>query len=234
MFYYEHTQSIKGARSDFEERGWIVLGVIIASYTNLLMLLLLLGTILTPEDYLNNKEWVKRIETLFNVVDSDKDGFVTVNDLVINVKKYSHFHSDPKVIENFRVAQTEFAAELGIKPGISVTKEEYVSAYAKLAPGEVAKVRSGEGSVLHKMLNKVFDLIDTTHDGTVSRERYRDLAIASEVWNPKFVDSHYEIMDTNKNGKLERKEISDYQYRITFTLEDVTGNAKVFDALKSV
>ena len=177
---------------------------------------------------------MKRIETLFNVVDCDKDGIVTVNDLVIDVKKYSHFNTDPKVIENFRIAQTEFASELGVKPGKSVTKEEYVRNYAKLAPGEVAKVRSGEGSVLHKTLNKIFDLIDTTRDGTVSRESYRQLAIASQVWNPEFVDSLFEIMDTNKTGRLERKAISDYQYRITFTLEDVTGNADVFDALKSV
>ena len=177
---------------------------------------------------------MKRIETLFNVVDCDKDGIVTVNDLVIDVKKYSHFNTDPKVIENFRIAQTEFASELGVKPGISVTKEEYIRNYAKLAPGEVAKVRSGEGSVLHKTLNKIFDLIDTARDGTVSRESYRQLAIASQVWNPEFVDSLFEIMDTNKTGRLERKAISDYQYRITFTLEDVTGNADVFDALKSV
>ena len=84
------------------------------------------------------------------------------------------------------------------------------------------------------MLNKIFDVIDTTHDGTVSRERYRELAIASGVWRPEFVDSLYEQMDTKKCGQLERKAISDYQYRITFTLEDVTGKAEVFDSLGGV
>lgn len=68
----------------------------------------------------------------------------------------------------------------------------------------------------------------------LSRERYRKLAIASGVWRPEFVDSLYEQMDTKKCGQLERKAISDYQYRITFTLEDVTGKAEVFDSLGGV
>ena len=193
-----------------------------------------LGTILTQEDYLNNKEWLKRIETMFITIDHNKSGFITVNDVVINVRKYSHLNSDPKLIENVRAAQTEFAAVLGIVPGISLTKEEYVSAYAKIAPGEVAKVRSGEGSAIHKMLNRIFDLFDTTYDGIVSKERYRNFVKVCEMFPPSYIDSIYDFLDTKKTGKVERKEICDYQYKVTFTLEGVAGSAKVLDVLKPV
>ena len=192
----------------------------------------MLGTTLTAEDYLNNKEWVKRIETFFEVTDRDKDGVVTINDPVFDVKKYSYLNPDPEVIERCRIAQIEFAAEFGIKAGISVTKEEYVRNYANLAPGEVAKVRSGEGSVVHKVVNKMIDVTDPPQDGTVSRDRYREFMAVTEVWSPELIDTIFDLLDTNKTGKLERKAFSDYLYKIILTLGDVTGSTEVFDSLK--
>ena len=174
-----------------------------------------------------------RTETVFNVLDSDKDGVVTIIDLVLDTKKYTHLNSDPNIIERCRLAMCEFAAELGIKPGVSVNKEEYVHNCATLAPKEVAKVRSGEGSVKHKLNNAVFDVIDTNHDGTVSKEEYRAFANATGVWDPNYVDVVFDLIDTNKNGKLERKEFSDYEYKLFFTLEDVAGKGQVEGSIKA-
>ena len=157
---------------------------------------------------------------------------MTINDPVFDVKKYSYLNPDPEVIERCRIAQIEFAAEFGIKPGISVTKEEYVRNYANLAPGEVAKVRSGEGSVVHKVVNKMIDVTDPPQDGTVSRDRYREFMAVTEVWSPELIDTIFDLLDTNKTGKLERKAFSDYLYKIILTLGDVTGSTEVFDSLK--
>ena len=66
-------------------------------------------------------------------------------------------------------------------------------------------------------------MIDTNHDGTVSKEEYHAFAQATGVWDHTFVDYIFNQFDTNKNGKLERKEITDYEYKLFFTLEDVTG-----------
>ena len=191
-----------------------------------------LGTTLTAEDYLNNKEWVKRIETFFDGSDRDKDGVVTIHDSVFDVKKYSCLNSDSKVIERCRIAQIEFAAEFGIKAGISVTKGEYLRNFANLAPGEVAKVRSGEESVVHKLLNKMIDVTDPPQDGVVSREKYREFIAVTEVWSPELIDAIFDLMDTNKTGKLGRKEFIDYLYRIILTLGNVTGSTEVVDPLK--
>ena len=172
---------------------------------------------MTAEDYLKNKEWVKRIEVTFESLDRDKDGVVTLNDIVCDVKKYSHLNPDPKVVESLRIAQIEFAAELGIKAGISMTKEEYVINYANLAPGEVAKVTSGEGSVIHKLLNKMIDVIDKDHDGTVSREKWCKFIVATEVYSQTLFDMILELLGVNKTVE----EFIDLLYRILFTLEDV-------------
>ena len=139
------------------------------------------------------------------------------------MKKYSHLHPDPKVIENCRIAQVEFGAELGIKPGVSVTKEEYVRNYASIAPVEIAKVRHGEGSIMHNVVNRIIDVVDKDHDGTVSKERFRELAVATGVWDLDHFDALFDLLDNNKTGKLERKELCDYYYKVYFTLEDVTS-----------
>ena len=172
---------------------------------------------MTAEDYLKNKEWVKRIEVTFESLDRDKDGVVTLNDIVCDVKKYSHLNPDPKVVESLRIAQIEFAAELGIKAGISMTKEEYVRNYANLAPVEVAKVTSGEESVIHKLLNKLFDVIDKDHDGTVSREKWCKFIVATEVFSQKLFHVIFELLGVNKTVE----EFIDFLYRILFTLEHV-------------
>ena len=108
-----------------------------------------------------------------------------------------------------------------------MTKEEYIQNCTNLAPKEVAKVRSGEGSVKHKLNNAVYDLIDTNHDGTISKEEYCAFAKATGVWDNAFIEFLFNQLDTNKNGKLERKEITDYEYKLFFTLEEVAGKAHV-------
>ena len=187
---------------------------------------------MTADDYLKNEGWVQRTEAAFTQLDRDKDGVISITDVVIESKKFAHLNPDPEVIERYRIAQCEFAAEMGIKPGISVTKEEYVKNLAAIAPREVAKVRSGEGSMMHKGNNKLFDVIDKNHDGTVSKEEYRAFAEATGVWEPSFVDSIFDLIDTNKNGKLERKELSDYVYKLTFTLDSVAGMDQVMELIK--
>ena len=201
----------------------------------LLIVVCSVGTTLTADDYLKNVEWKARLESTFDALDLNKDGLITVDDVVFDTRKYAHLNSDPKVIERFRIARCEAAADIGLKPGISLTKEEYIHNLANLAPREVVKVRSGEGSTIHKVNNALFDVIDTNHDGVVSREEYRAfLEAVSGEKSPAYIDTIFDLIDTNKNGKLERKELSDYEYRLFFTFEDVTGKAQVDAELKVV
>ena len=201
----------------------------------LLIVVCSVGTTLTADDYLKNAEWKARVDSIFDALDLNKDGLITVDDVVFDTRKYAHLNSDPNLIERYRIARCEFVAEIGIKPGISLTKEEHVHNVANLAPREVAKVRSGEGSLLHKLSNALYDLIDTNHDGFVSREEYRAFleAVGGER-SPAYIDTVFDLIDTNKDGKLERKELSDYEFRLFFTLEDVTGKAQVDAELKVV
>ena len=79
----------------------------------LLIVVCSVGTTLTANDYLKNAEWKARLESTFDALDLNKDGLITVDDVVFDTRKYAHLNSDPNVIERFRIARCEATAEIG-------------------------------------------------------------------------------------------------------------------------
>ena len=194
----------------------------------------LIGTALTADDYLKNEKWLKPIEGTFHLYDTDKDGVVTINDIVTDVKKYRHLNPDPKVIENCRIGMCDFAAALGIFLGISVTKEEFVKNYAAAAPKEVAKARNGEESSFHKYNNGIFDVFDARKDGTISKSEFITFSQTTGIHNPSFIGQIFEQLDTDGKGWLKRKEMNDLMYKLAYTLEDLSGRDKAVESVKPV
>lgn len=163
-------------------------------------------------------------------MDSDKDGILTINDMVDDIKKYKHLNSDPKVIEKYRMALCEFAASLGLYPGITLTKDEYVKAAAAHSQREMTTFESGEGSLLHKVNNALFDIVDKNHDGNISLEEYRAFTKMSSL-DESYADAMFKGIDANHDGKVSRMEFSNYELKYWCTLEDIPGRDDIETAL---
>ena len=114
----------------------------------------------------------------------------------------------------------EHIAAMGVTPGIKVTKDEYVKNMANMAVIEHAKRLNGEEMSLAKVNDALYDLFDINHDGVVTLEEFRTVMNIAYGCDAEEADATFRLIDTNKNGKIERKELTDYELNYWFDLND--------------
>lgn len=175
----------------------------------------------TADDYLNNTAWVTRIKGFFDRVDQNKNGTIEVKDfedLLANVNR--EIKPDAKVYENFRQVVMEHITNMGITPGKKLTKDEYVKNMAKMAVVENAKKGKGEKASLAKVNDALYDMVDINRDGFVTLDEFRTVTKVAYGCNAAEAEAGFRAIDTNKNGKIERKELTDYEVNFWFGLDD--------------
>ncbi len=180
------------------------------------------------EDLLKNEKWLKRSEDAFAVYDVDKDGLIVITDIVKDMRKYAHLTSDQKLLENFRKVNCEYAETLGLAPGISLTKEEYIKNLAAHVESEVEAYNSGKGSMNDKM-NAFYDLLAKSNDGTISLEEFRT-GIKVSNFDVSYADMVFNAIDKDKKGRLERKELIDYHFNLWYTSLEILGRDEIESA----
>ena len=140
---------------------------------------------------------------------------------------------DPNLIAKFRKALFAYAAEIGLYPSIYITKQEFIENNATFAEKELARVERGEKSILVNSKEAAFDLVTKTDDGTITREESLALILANG--KPESVnDLMFEHLDTNKTGKLLKKDIADLSFRSWCTLGNPDEQALIEVAIKKM
>lgn len=184
----------------------------------------------TVDDYLNDATWVARMKSLFDFVDLNKNGTMEVDDWIRYVDNINReVKPDPKLYENLRQAMLNNIAAMGVLPGKKLTKDEYVKNIAEMAIKENAKRSRGERTYLDILEDAWYDTVDTNHDGFITLEEYRIVMKACN-FSPEEVDAGFCAMDTNKNGKIERKELVEHELNYWFGLSDDQASKGMFGA----
>ena len=175
------------------------------------------------DDYMNNAAWVARIKGFFDWVDQNKNGTIEVADftaIIDNLKREVKL-ADPKLYDNFRhIVMDEHIVAMGITPGKKLTKDEYVKNMAKMAVVEHAKRVRGEKMSLAKVNDAMYDMFDINGDGTVTLDEFTTVMKIAYGCDANKAEATFRLIDTNKNGKIERKEFTDYELKFWFDLND--------------
>ena len=175
----------------------------------------------TVDDYINNATWVTRIKGFFDRVDENRNGTIEVADFTSMLENFNReVKPDPKLYENLRQVVMEHIAAMGVTPGNKVTKDEYVNNVANMAVVEHAKRMNGEKMSLAKVNDALYDAFDTNRDGAVTLEEFRTVMKVAYGCDAEEADATFRLIDTNKNGKMERKELTDYELNYWFDLNN--------------
>ena len=177
---------------------------------------------------MNNETWVARMKTLFDFVDLNKNGTMEVEDWLRYVDNINReVKPDTRLYENLRQAMLNNIAAMGLTPGKKLTKDEYVKNMADMAVRENAKRSRGEKTYLEILENAWYAIMDINHDGVVTLDEYR---IVLKVCNfsAEEAEAGFRAMDTNKNGKVELKELIDHELNYWFPRNDGEVNKEMF------
>ena len=164
---------------------------------------------------------MKRSEEFFHQSDHNNDGFLSIEDLEIwidNIEKETK--ADTVLIEKARIASREYWESVGLKPGVKLTKEQYLDNLAEVALKERAKYEAGDKESLYvRYLDALFDVIDVNHNGFLELNEFEKLVKAStfEAGTAKRI---FDVMDANHDGRLSRQELLDYNAKFWYYPDD--------------
>ena len=174
----------------------------------------------TVQDFLNNPKWVRRIDESFNQYDKDGDGYLTREDWHIFVDNLAKVVTDrPTEIAKLRAAATEFTNGMGLTAGVKADKKKYREFAANIVVAEIARAKRGEETVMEKMKNIAFDLLDTNRDGFITFNEYM-VWIKAARFPEDAAETVFALLDKDKSGKIERKEYISFFYKFWFHLDD--------------
>ena len=174
----------------------------------------------TAEDYLNNAKWVKRVSEFFIQKDVNKNGYLTSEDFLAVVNNLAKVVPDrPDLISKAREAMVECAAAMGLTEGVKADLQTFLKLGAAIAVAEAARLKTGEKPLMEKVDNALFDILDKNHDGHVTWEEYK-LMMEAGNFDPKAASATFALLDKNKNGKIERKELTDANAKFWTYLDD--------------
>lgn len=174
----------------------------------------------TVDDFMKNEKWLTRIKASFDVIDINKNGKVDVDDWkrwVENIKKAAN--PDAALVEKLNKAMIDYCAGMGVTKDTKLDRDQYVNAMAKLAVEENAKRAKGEATLRDALNNAWYDMVDKNHDGFVTKDEFITIMTACNV-KQEVAEQRFNMIDTNKNGKIERKELSEFQFKAWFGLEN--------------
>ena len=164
---------------------------------------------LTVDDYLKNEKFVKRITESFSQLDRNKNGYVSRSDYHLGIDKLAQLVPDrPELIAKARKVTDEFCDEFGLTEGVRADKDKLVQLAAAMGIAEMERMRKGDKTVTSKVHNAIFDVVDKNHDGCLTLEEYKVIMEASDH-KPEAAEATFKVLDKNKNGKVERKELID-------------------------
>lgn len=174
----------------------------------------------TAQDYLNNAKWVRRISQMFHDTDVDMNGYISIADFMKFADNLAREAPDhPDLITNLRAVMVEWASAIGIKEGVKASKEDYLKLMAAMAVSENAKVKRGEKSLIYKVDNALFDVVDVNHDGNITLNEYK-LVMKAFNLDEASSEAGFAAVDRNKNGKIDRNEFIETEFKFWFSLDD--------------
>ena len=172
---------------------------------------------MSAAEYKSDPQWVHRIESLFNLLDFNKNGYLEPADWQLWVDNIDRAckPDPPSLTDKLRKETGAYFADIGIKPGRKLTRDEFVNAFSEFAVREQGKKARGEEPLLYPMNDAVYEVADTNKDGFVTLDEYRKIFVACNL-PQSTADAAFRVTDANHDGKISRQELNDYEFKFWF------------------
>ena len=170
--------------------------------------------------YKNSPKWVKRMKELFDQSDLNKNGTLSIEDFYIWIEQLEkEVKPEKALLTKLREKCQAFWENVGLKPGVQLTKQEFVDRLAEISVVERAAYDRGEKTLFYQYTDAVFDAVDTSRDGFLQLSEYQKMMKASN-FDADTAEYAFKLIDANHDGKLSRQELLDYNSKYWFSPDD--------------
>ncbi|XP_059053342.1 sarcoplasmic calcium-binding protein [Achroia grisella] len=167
--------------------------------------------------------WRRKMRTVHNILDIDKDGLISFNDFVLFSERFKSLgHLDQQQAEDFsNIIKLTWEEQWGaVDPYNFVTVEQYLEDMHHVLNDKTLKKKA------HRWLPYLFKAVDKDKSGYISVKEFK-LFFECLGLDNEHAAVAFAVIDTNGDGKLSMKEFvklgKDY-----FITEDETKVSKMF------
>ncbi|XP_031565692.1 aequorin-1-like [Actinia tenebrosa] len=171
----------------------------------------------TEIDLTRNPIWVKRVEGLFDTMDVNGNGLLSISEILKwadNLEKACK--ATPKEIKSLREALQMMWGVVGLVPGVELDKKQFVKGFNRLAKGELKRHAEHKTTLHNRQNNAFFDVIDVNNDGTVSLDEVKTMMKACN-YDEDAAEAWFNAADTNRDGRIDRNELNKVEFEYWFS-----------------
>ena len=177
----------------------------------------------TVDSYLKNPKWVKRCDNVFDLLDKDKSGFLTRDDWLIRIERLEKILPDRKeATAKAKAALEEFLDDFKLQEGMKIDKEQFKQLAAPLSLKLAEQFKRGEVTSIQKVDWAFFDAMDRNSNGYLSFDEYKAGLRVVDGLDEKAARAAFDLLDTDKNGKLDKKEFAAADVKFWCTPDDTS------------
>ncbi len=159
---------------------------------------------------------------VLEVRDTNKDGFISRDDLELIIKRYKDLGVSDQHLEKLKKNMEQICENLGITdPKTKLTYEEVLTNSLK---------GSGNFEETEKAFLAHFDLVDTDGNGVISYNEWEDLYRVTDI-GIKHARSSFEAMDANGDGVVSKEEYLAFTKEFYFTTDDKLKSSIMYGPL---
>ena len=176
-------------------------------------------------DLRKNKKWVKQMEEFFDAIDLNKNGYVTVEEILKwsdNLKELCNV--TPEESENLKTALKEFYEAAGLLPGKQLTKEEFIEGVNHLGESELEKKKLGEETLMESLCSAFYKAMDINDDAKVTLNEVKTMMKACNMAEER-AEKWFNLADKNKNGVVETHELTKAEFESWFCPDPEEDNS---------
>ena len=169
----------------------------------------------------------------FNSVDLNKNGFLTIDEMLqwaANMQEMCK--ASDLEMTNLRIQLQQFWGAVGLKPGVKMTKDDFIQGMNRFAQDDLDRKQEGQTTLHEQLNNAFFDVMDINNDGTVTLDELKIMMKACNM-DPSGAESWFNAADCNKDGKVERQELNRCGFDFWFRAAESEENSNMFGAAYS-
>jgi len=159
----------------------------------------------------DNPKWIGRHKHMFNFLDVNGNGKITLNELVFkaNEEICKKIGATKEQTERQQKCVEAFFGGCGMEYDKEVEWPEYIEGWKKFATAELEKWKRNQTTVIRLWGDALFDIIDKDQSGTITFDEWRFYTkCAGIIQNEKDARRTFEICDLDESGSVEIDEMT--------------------------
>ena len=170
----------------------------------------------------NNPKWIERHRFMFDFLDINKNGKITLDDIMkrTNIDICEKLDATPEQTKRHQDCVEAFFKKAGMEYGKEVAFPEYLEGWKVLATSELEKWSRKECTLIGKWGDAIFDIFDKDGSGSITLDEWKVYGQISGISvSEEDFEATFRHCDMDNSGEIEADELTRQHLGFWYTLD---------------